>query len=97
MALTIVGILVLLADDGFSGLTELIKCPVLYMTLFLQLLLLNLKNTITQVISKICISKLNRDQVELNEWYIEVEDRLAFEQYEDANQFFSISQHPYLF
>ena len=35
MALTIVGILVLLADDGYSGLTELIQCPVLYMSLLL--------------------------------------------------------------
>ena len=91
VSLTTIGMLVLLADDGFSGLTELVQCPVLFMTILLQILLLILKNTITQVVSKIKISRLNKDYVELNEWYIDVEDRLAYEQYEDPNQFFSIT------
>ena len=47
IALTAIGILVLLADDGFIGLSELVNCPVLYFSLFLSILLLNLKNYLT--------------------------------------------------
>jgi len=44
-------------------------------------LILSLRNTIIDVLSKLVI----RRYAELHRWYADIEDRLSYEEYEDPN------------
>ena len=57
------------------------------------MLMLSLRNTIVEVLSKLVFKRYSN----LLNWYSGVEERLSFEEYEDPNQTFSISQFPPLY
>jgi hypothetical protein len=73
-------------EQGLTGVQEFFACPKLYMTLFFQFLLLELRNFIGRVLTKLVI----RYYADLLDWYIEIEEKLAFEQFENMKQIFSI-------
>ena len=52
-----------------------------------------MRNQICLVFSKLIITKYS----DLIEWYIDIEERLAYEEYEDINQTFSIQQNDALY
>jgi len=68
-------------DDGLTGTTELFSCPVMLLSLLYSLLMLMVRNTVTDVFSKIIIKRYSN----LLEWYRNVEDKLTLEEYEDPN------------
>ena len=63
------------------------------MSLFFQMLMLSLRNSIVDVFSKLVI----RRYADLLDWYSDLEDRLTFEEYEDPNQTFTIQHYPSLY
>ena len=81
MILTFVGIAMIFDDDGLVGTTQLFTCPAFLLALVYQTLLLYLRNVISELISKVLISKYSN----LLNWYADVEERLSFEEYEDTN------------
>lgn len=68
-------------DDGLVGTSQLFTCPAMLMALLFQILMLSLRNTIVEVLSKLVIKKYS----DLLDWYADVEERLSFEEYEDPN------------
>ena len=74
-------------DDGLIGTSQLFTCPLLLLSLVFQILMLSLRNHVTEVFSKIIIPKY----ANLLEFYAMVEEKLSFEEYEDPNQTFSIA------
>jgi hypothetical protein len=55
--------------------------------------MLSLRNTTVEVLSKLVFKRYSG----LLDWYADVEERLAFEEYEDPDQAFSINQYPPLY
>ena len=51
------------------------------MSLLFQTLLLYLRNSIVELISKLLVSKYS----DMLDWYADVEERLSFEEYDDTN------------
>jgi hypothetical protein len=88
--LTIVGCGMIFDDENLIGVTQLFTTPCLLLTLLLQIMILSLKNQVTDVCSKLLIKRY----ADLHNWYADIEDRLSFEEYEDPNQSFSIQQFP---
>ena len=86
--LTMVGIAMIFDDDGLVGPLQLFTCPKLLLTLLFQTLMLELRNQVATLLSKLVI----RRYADLVDWYTDIEERLAFEEYEDINQTFSIHQ-----
>jgi hypothetical protein len=84
--LSIFGCCLVFNEQGLTGVQEFFACPKLYMTLFFQFLLLELRNFIGRVLTKLVI----RYYADLLDWYIEIEEKLAFEQFENMKQIFSI-------
>ena len=76
-------------DDGLIGTSQLFTCPALLIGLTFQMLMLSLRNTIVEVMSKLVFRKY----ADLLDWYADVEERLSFEEYEDPNQTFTIQQY----
>ena len=62
-------------------------------SLLFQILMLTLRNTVVEVLSKLVIRRY-ADQLD---WYADVEERLSYEEYEDPNQVFTIQQYMPLF
>lgn len=62
-------------------------------SLLFQILMLTLRNTVVEVLSKLVIRRY-ADQLD---WYSDVEERLSYEEYEDPNQVFTIQQYMPLF
>lgn len=91
--LTFIGMCMIFDDDGLVGTTQLFTCPSYLLSLLFQTLLLSLRNSIVELISKLLIPKYS----DLLNWYADVEERLSLEEYEDTNQTFSIQQYPPLF
>lgn len=58
------------------------------MTLLLQFLLLELKIQVSSIMSKLVMKRY----ADLLDWYLDIEERLSFEEYEDIDQTFSIHQ-----
>ena len=50
--------------------------------------MLSLRNTVVEVLSKLLLKRYSN----LLDWYADVEERLSFEEYEDPDQTFNISQ-----
>ena len=86
LVITIIGIAMIFDDDGLIGTSQLFTCPSMLFSLLFQLLMLSLRNTVVEVISKLVF----RRYADLLDWYADVEERLSFEEYEDPNQTFSI-------
>jgi hypothetical protein len=86
VVLTLVGIAMIFDDDGLIGTTQLFTCPLMLLQLVFQVLMLSLRNTIVEVLSKLFVKRYSL----LLEWYSDVEERLKFEEYEDPNQTFNI-------
>jgi hypothetical protein len=78
---TIVGIAMIFDDDGLVGTTQLFTCPALLFTIVFQALILQLRNTIVEVMSKLVIRRYS----DMLDWYADVEERLSYEEYEDPN------------
>jgi len=55
--------------------------------------MLSLRNTFVEVLSKLLLKRYSG----LLDWYADVEERLSFEEYEDPNQAFSITQYQPLY
>jgi len=55
--------------------------------------MLSLRNTFVEVLSKILLKRYSN----LLDWYADVEERLSFEEYEDPDQTFNITQFPPLY
>jgi hypothetical protein len=83
---TLIGVAMIFDDDGLIGTTQLFTSPTMLLGIFFQILMLSLRNTIVEVLSKLVIRKY-ADQLD---WYADVEERLSFEEYEDPNQTFTI-------
>jgi hypothetical protein len=73
-------------DDNLVGTTQLFTSPTMLLCLLFQILMLMLRNTIVEVLSKLVIRRY-ADQLD---WYADVEERLSYEEYEDPNQIFTI-------
>ena len=86
VVLTLVGIAMIFDDDGLIGTTQLFTCPLMLLQLVFQVLMLSLRNTVVEVLSKLFVQRYSN----LLEWYSDVEERLKFEEYEDPNQTFNI-------
>ena len=93
IGITLVGIAMIFDDDGLIGTSQLFTCPLMLYQLTFQILMLCLRNTMTEIISKLLIKRYSG----LVEYYKDLEERLSFEEYEDPNQTFSISQYPPLY
>lgn len=85
-AMTFVGFVMIFDDDGLVGTSQLFTCPLMLLSLLFQVLMLSLRNSCVEVLSKLVLEKSSR----LLEWYADVEERLSFEEYEDPDQTFSI-------
>ena len=79
--LTFIGIAMIFDDDGLIGTTQLFTCPVMLLQLLFQILMLSLRNTAVEIISKLVFKRYSN----LLDWYADVEERLSFEEYEDPN------------
>jgi hypothetical protein len=84
----LIGTAMIFDDDGLVGTTQLFSCPALLITLLLQFLLLELKIQVSGIMSKLVLKKY----ADLLDWYLDIEERLSFEEYEDIDQTFSIHQ-----
>ena len=84
----LIGTAMIFDDDGLVGTTQLFSCPALLCTLLLQFLLLELKIQVSGIMSKLVMKKY----ADLLDWYLDIEERLSFEEYEDIDQTFSIHQ-----
>lgn len=84
--ITLIGIAMIFDDDGLVGSMQLANCPSLLLTLLFQVLLLQLRNYCCTLLVKFVLRKY----ADLLDWYVDIEERLAFEMYEDINQTFSI-------
>lgn len=93
LMITCVGITMIFDDDDLVGTTQLFTSPSMLFSLLFQILMLTLRNTVVEVLSKLVIRRY-ADQLD---WYSDVEERLSYEEYEDPNQVFTIQQHPPLF
>lgn len=93
IALTMIGICLIFDDDRLVGVTQLFTCPPYLFILLFQILFLELRNQVSVICSKLVLKKYSS----LIEWYIDIEERLAFEEYEDINQTFSIQQNKQLY
>ena len=93
LILTFIGMAMIFDDDGLVGTTQLFTCPAFLFGLIFQCLMLQLRNIIVEVMSKLAFRKY----ADLLDWYADVEDRLSFEEYEDPTQTFTIQQYPPLF
>jgi hypothetical protein len=93
LVLTFIGIAMIFDDDGLIGTSQLFTCPALLIGLLFQMLMLSLRNTIVEVMSKLVFRKY----ADLLDWYADVEERLSFEEYEDPNQTFTIQQYQPLY
>jgi hypothetical protein len=93
MILTILGTAMIFDDDGLIGTTQMFSCPVMIFTLIFQFLMLSVRNTAVEVFSKMVLTRYS----DLLAWYSDVEERLSYEEYEDPNQTFSITQFPPLY
>lgn len=91
--MTLLAVLHVLGDDHLVGVTQFLTTPAMIFLVIFQALLLSLRNTLCEVMSKLLLRRY-ADQLD---WYADVEDRLSFEEYEDPNQFFSIHQYPPLY
>jgi len=76
-----IGISLIFDDERLIGVSQMFTCPALCMILLFQILLLELRNFICMVCSKLVFSRF----ANLIDWYIDIEERLAFEEYEDIN------------
>jgi hypothetical protein len=90
LVLTIVGIAMIFDDDGLVGTSQLFTCPTMLLCLLFQMLMLSLRNTIVEVLSKLVL----RRYADLLDWYADVEERLSYEEYEDPEQTFTIQNYP---
>mgnify|MGYP001037781549 CR=1 FL=1 len=79
--LTTIGIAMIFDDDGLIGTSQLFTCPNMLMQLLFQILMLSLRNTFVEIISKLYFKRY----ANLLDWYADVEERLSFEEYEDPN------------
>lgn len=86
MMLTVMGCTLIFDDDGLVGVSQLARCPAMLLTLLFQILLLQLRNYIVDVGKKLVF----RRKADLLDWYVEIEGKLAFEEFENINQIFSI-------
>ena len=84
--LTVMGCTLIFDDDGLVGVSQLARCPAMLLTLLFQILLLQLRNYIVDVGKKLVL----RRKADLLDWYVEIEGKLAFEEFENINQIFSI-------
>lgn len=85
--LTLIGCGLIFDDENLIGVTQLFTTPCLILTLLWQILVLSLRNTIIDILSKLLI----RRYADLHDWYADIEDRLSYEEYEDPEQSFSIA------
>ena len=93
LMITCVGITMIFDDDDLVGTTQLFTSPSMLFSLLFQILMLTLRNTVVEVLSKLVIRRY-ADQLD---WYSDVEERLSYEEYEDPNQVFTIQQYMPLF
>ena len=73
------GCLTIFDDDGLIGTTQFFTCPSLMLTVLLQVLCLSCRNSVTDVLSKIVITRYS----DLHNWYVAIEEHLCYEEYED--------------
>jgi len=78
---TIIGFSLIFNDDLLLGVTQMFTCPQILFILLFQVLTLEVRNNLCHVLSKLVLRKY----ADLIEWYIDIEERLAFEEYEDIN------------
>ena len=57
LILTMVGIAMIFDDDGLIGTTQLFTSPTMLLGILFQILMLSLRNTIVEVLSKLVIRK----------------------------------------
>jgi magnesium-transporting ATPase (P-type) len=93
VVLTVIGICLIFDDDRLVGVSQLFTCPAMMLILLFQILFLELRNQVSNICSNLVIKKYSS----MIEWYIDIEERLAFEEYEDINQTFSIQQNKQLY
>jgi hypothetical protein len=86
LMITCIGVSMIFDDDNLVGTTQLFTSPTMLLCLLFQILMLMLRNTIVEVLSKLVIRRY-ADQLD---WYADVEERLSYEEYEDPNQIFTI-------
>jgi hypothetical protein len=75
----VVGTAMIFDDDGLVGTSQFITCPAFLFTLLFQVLMLSLRNSVVQYLSKQGISRY----AHLLNWYSSIEERLSFEEFED--------------
>lgn len=89
IVLTVIGVCLIFDDERLVGVNQLFTCPPYLFILLYQILFLELRNQVSIICSKLVLKKYSS----LIEWYIDIEERLAYEEYEDINQTFSIQQN----
>jgi hypothetical protein len=70
--LSVVGMVMIFDDDGLVGTTQLFTCPAFLMSLVFQTLLLYLRNSCVELISKLLVAKYS----DILDWYADVEERI---------------------
>ena len=87
------GVAFIFNDEGLEGVKQFFACPVMMLTFTWQLLVLGLRNIATDVMKKLVL----KSKADLLNWYTEIEGKLAFEEFENINQIFSIHQYEPLY
>ena len=72
LLLTVIGCGLIFDDDGLVGTTQLFTCPAMLLALFFQILVLGVRNTLSEVANKL----VYRKSADLLDWYQDVEDKL---------------------
>jgi hypothetical protein len=68
LLITLIGCLTIFDDDGLIGTTQFFTCPSLMLTILMQILSLSCRNSVTDVLSKIVITRY----ADLHNWYIAI-------------------------
>lgn len=84
----IFGALFVFNESGTEGIKMFMICPQMIFSFLWQFLVLVLRNCLYDALKKI----LWRETADLLDWYAEIEGKLAYEEFENINQIFSISQ-----
>jgi len=80
-ALTLLGMSLIFDDDGLLGIQQFFYCPSLTMTCLFQILMMSLRNYVTDISMKLVFHRYS----DLLMWYTEIEETLAYEEFENIN------------
>ena len=76
-----IGVAFIFNDEGLEGVKQFFSCPVMLLTYIWQLLMLCLRNLVTDIMKKLVL----RSKADLLDWYTEIEGKLAYEEFENIN------------